>query len=170
MFVSQDDVLYQWALSEALSPRYRAKFEPFLGDMHYQPDFFQLADQHRTKLIDGLHGYRLELIQKYITPHAFFKIVGMNREQLLNSFIMPEMGWDTKPVSLSHYMKGVVEASNDPRNIIKSTTSEQIILRGFPIISWESNSGLNVIIEGFTRLLAFVESRSDATLDVFVCG
>jgi hypothetical protein len=159
--LTKNQVLLEWAFQESSSPRWRARYEG-------------VRRNNQLEMLDAIGRHRGRLIEKYISPYEIFEIKTLDRAAWEKHAIMSEMGWRDTPVTLEEYLAGEVIAENDPRNIAKILASgSDFEVTGYPIISMDPVHNIPVLIEGFTRIMAWIQrpaSDSGYSPAAIICG
>lgn len=163
--LTQDEVLFSWALAEAYSPRWREVMRKGLNAgmlAKLDQGMTDFTDKEKQALIEQLKNHRGDKIKGYIAPFTTFRLVKMAVSDLEATAVSPQIsGWE-KRVTLGQFIDGhYSEATyHDPRNAAKRMLKnpEPILYQGYPIISYSKKLGCPVLIDGYTRCIAAILS------------
>jgi hypothetical protein len=158
--LSREEVLFNWSLAEAYSPRWREeyikKLAPELWNKILRQDFTAFSLDDQDALISLLYERRTYLVDTYIHEASRFKLIDIAAEMLELLPVMPSFSYKDDPVPLGHYIDWdrSPEWKDDPRNHAAEQLKNLLPHKGFnfyPIIAYSFQTRCDVLIEGYVR-------------------
>ncbi len=177
--LTKQDVLLSWALSEALSPRWRdyygKQLSPPLQAALKKGSMAALSYADREELVAHLRERRPEYINEYIEPATRFSFINLPPDALEKICISPTISWRDKPFTLAQFLTGSYDPNtwHDPRNAAQrmQQSPEKVGYAGYPIFAYDRKVRCDILIEGYTRCICKIYKhrageRVDGTLAI----
>lgn len=181
--LSKEQLISDWALSEAASPRWRKRYSNDFNENEFAllasaPTPNHVPPELMARVIKVVMTKRHALLTDYINGCAHFDYVEIPAEQLGKIVISPALSHRTIPVTLDQYIAGKYEEStwHDPRNAAKRLrqSTEKIACSGYPLLAPDKILGCDVLIEGYSRCIArildFNEGKNPPPMMLVRCG
>lgn len=179
--LTKNDVLLQWAFSEAFSIRWNENFRCDFNLSDYYNitqtnDLHSLDDELKKKLTDWILKRRIKIIEKYLGNCSSFELTEIPTEIIASLTVMQEMHGTNKTLSLAEYSTIPFDAEilTDARASAKLISESEGFdgnYIGYPVISQENKSGKSILIEGYTRCILLMNKteKRPEKIKVIIC-